>query len=60
MKDAKITLEKLLTQASECEMIAHLTTVEEKRITFERLAASYRTMATDLQTLIDSGRLAAG
>jgi len=57
MKDARARLEKLRTDAADCDMIANLTTIQSKRGTFQRLAATYREMAADLERLIKSGDL---
>jgi len=57
MKDARARLEKLRADAAECEMTANLTTLRAKRDAFQKLAVTYRGMATDLDGLIKSGSL---
>lgn len=42
MRDARARLEKLLTDAEECDLIGKLTTNDPKRATFAKLAAEYR------------------
>jgi hypothetical protein len=54
MKDAKSRLEKLQTDAADCDIIARLATSEAKRDTFRSLADAYRKMAADLAALIAS------
>ncbi|WIG50961.1 MAG: hypothetical protein OJF48_001878 [Afipia sp.] len=57
MKDVKIRIEKLQTDALDCEIIAKLATNSAKRESFERLADAYRRMAAELQDLIESGKI---
>lgn len=54
MKDAQSRLEKLQTDAADCDIIARLATDEAKRETFRKLADAYRKMAADLKALIAS------
>jgi SepF-like predicted cell division protein (DUF552 family) len=49
MKDLKAELEKLLTNAEDCTLIARLATDKNKRETFSRIAKQLREMAADLQ-----------
>jgi hypothetical protein len=49
MKDLKAELEKLLTNAEDCELIARLATDKSKRETFSRIAAQLRDMAAQLR-----------
>jgi SepF-like predicted cell division protein (DUF552 family) len=49
MKDLKAELEKLLTNAEDCELIARLATDKGKRETFGRIARQLREMASDLK-----------
>jgi SepF-like predicted cell division protein (DUF552 family) len=49
MKDLKAELEKLLTNAEDCELIARLATDKRKRETFGRIAGQLREMASDLK-----------
>ena len=49
MKDLKAELEKLLTNAEDCELIARLATDKSKRETFGRIANQLRDMAAQLQ-----------
>lgn len=55
MIDAKARLEKLQTDAAECDIIAKLATSQTKREAFSKLAEAYRKMAADLEALIASG-----
>jgi hypothetical protein len=57
MKDARLWLDRLRTEAEECRLIRKLATNNAKRKTFASLAATYDKAADDLQTLIDSGNL---
>ncbi|HXO70384.1 MAG TPA: hypothetical protein VN838_15575 [Bradyrhizobium sp.] len=49
MKDLKAELEKILTNAEDCELIARLATDKSKRETFGRIARQLREMASDLK-----------
>ena len=49
MKDLKAELEKLLTNAEDCTLIARLATDKSKRDTFARIAKQLRDMAAELQ-----------
>ena len=49
MKDLKAELEKLLTNAEDCELIARLATDKTKRETFSRIAAQLHEMAAELR-----------
>jgi SepF-like predicted cell division protein (DUF552 family) len=49
MKDLKAELEKLLTNAEDCTLIARLATDKSKRETFTRIATQLREMAAELQ-----------
>ena len=49
MKDLKAELEKLLTNAEDCTLIARLATDKAKRDTFARIARQLREMAAELQ-----------
>jgi hypothetical protein len=53
MRDLQAKLEKLLTEVSECELIANLATDPDKRAAFERLTRQYRAMADELQADIE-------
>jgi SepF-like predicted cell division protein (DUF552 family) len=50
MKDLKAELEKLLTNAEDCELIARLATDKSKRETFARIAKQLREMAAELKS----------
>ena len=49
MKDLTAELEKLLTNAEDCTLIARLATDKNKRETFARIAKQLREMAAELQ-----------
>ncbi len=49
MKDLKSKLEKLLTEAQDCDLIGNLATDSAKRATFRRMAAQFREMAEELK-----------
>jgi len=49
MKDLKAELEKLLTNAEDCELIARLATDLSKRETFSKIAKQLREMAAELR-----------
>ena len=57
MQDTKQRLEKLLTDAEECQLICELATNHAKRAAFQKLAHEYRQMAADLEVLIASGTI---
>ena len=59
MKDLTAQLEKLLTDAEDCELIAKLATAADKRELFQKLAADLRTIACDVQALIAERKLLA-
>jgi hypothetical protein len=52
VEDLQATLEKLLTDAEDCALIAKRTTDGEKRDLFNRLATDLRSMASDIQGMI--------
>jgi len=52
MKDMQEQLEKLLTQAFECELIANLATDRKKRELFEKLAEHFRVLAGEVKRAI--------
>jgi hypothetical protein len=49
MKDLTAKLERLLSEAAECDLIANLATDPDKRAAFERMARHYRTMVEELR-----------
>jgi hypothetical protein len=53
MRDLQAKLEKLLTEVSECELIANLATDPDKRASFERMARQYRAMSEELRADIE-------
>jgi hypothetical protein len=55
MKDIRARIEKLLTDAEDCALIAKLATIPEKREAFKKLAEDYRKMARELETIAISG-----
>jgi hypothetical protein len=56
MQDLSAKLNKLLSEAEDCELIAKLATDLKKRAIFARLAVDLRKMASDIQTMITSRR----
>ena len=52
MQDLKAKLEKLRTEAEDCELIGRLANDIHKRELFLRLAVDLRTMARDIETVI--------
>jgi hypothetical protein len=52
MEDLSAKLEKLLTEAEDCEIIGRLATDLKKRELFKKLASDLRTMARDIQVVI--------
>ena len=52
MQDLREKLEKLLTEAEDCELIARLATDLKKRELFARLATDLRSMARDIEVMI--------
>jgi hypothetical protein len=52
MEDLRAKLEKLITEAEDCELIGKLATDPNKRALFQKLAVDLRTMAHDIQTVI--------
>lgn len=56
MKDLREKLEKLLTEAEDCELIAKLATDIKKRELFAKLATDLRGMARDIEAMIIAKR----
>jgi hypothetical protein len=52
MEDLTAKLEKLLTEAEDCELIGRLATDPAKRELFKRLARDLRSMAGDIGAMI--------
>jgi phosphate uptake regulator len=52
MEDLKSKLQKLCTEAEDCELIGKLATDIKKRELFKRLAADVRSMARDVEAMI--------
>jgi hypothetical protein len=52
MDDMRGKLEKLLTEAEDCDLIGRLAADPGKRALFKKLAADLRTMASDIQAAI--------
>ena len=52
MRDLKAKLEKLRTEAEDCELIGRLATDIHKRELFLRLAVDLRGMARDIEAVI--------
>ena len=52
MEDFNAKLEKLLSDASDCELISKLATESNKRDLFHRLAVDLRSMAKDIEGVI--------
>jgi hypothetical protein len=52
MEDLSARLEKLLTEAADCELIGKLATDPHKRALFQKLATDLRSMARDVEAVI--------
>jgi len=52
MKDMRNQLEKLRTEAANCELIARLATDKTKRETFTKLAEHYAVLAAEVERAI--------
>ena len=52
MQDLKAKLEKLRTEAEDCEIIGMLATDAHKRALFLKLAVDLRAMSRDIETVI--------
>jgi hypothetical protein len=52
MKDFQARIDKLLSEAAECDLIAVRAMDVQKRALFERLARDYREMAVDIEKTI--------
>ena len=52
MKDLKERLDKLLTDAADCDLIGSLAVDTSKRTMFRRMAEQFRLMAADLKVEI--------
>lgn len=53
MKDMEQQLEKLLTEASECALIADLTTDKDKRELFAKLSEHYTVLAAEIRKALE-------
>ena len=53
MKDMQAQLEKLRTEAAECELIANLTTDNAKQELFTKLAQHYKVLAFEVERAIN-------
>ena len=60
MKDLRATLERILTEAEDCELIGKLATDPNKHDLFKKLAVDLRTMAKDIEAMIVDGAPATG
>jgi hypothetical protein len=54
MEDLSAKLEKLLSEAEDCDLIGRLATDRAKRELFQRLAIDLRAMANDIRAVIAS------
>jgi hypothetical protein len=52
MQDLSARLEKLLTEAEDCELIGRLATDLRKRALFAKLAADLRALARDIEAVM--------
>ena len=52
MEDLQGQLERLLTEAEDCEIIAKLATDPKKRKLFKRLAGDLRRLADDIDSIV--------
>jgi hypothetical protein len=52
MEDLTAKLEKLLTEAEDCDLIGRLATEPAKRELFKKLARDLRSMASDIGAMI--------
>jgi hypothetical protein len=52
MEDLKARLEKLLTEAADCDLIGKLATDPNKRALFQKLATDLRGLARDVEAVI--------
>ena len=58
MQDMQAHLEKLRTQASECQMISDLATHQQKRELFAKLAEHHRRLADQVERALQEQRAA--
>ena len=58
MEDLRAKLEKLLTEAEDCELISRLATDVKKRELFKKLAVDPRAMAHDIRSMIGARKSA--
>ena len=52
MEDLSARLEKLLTEAEDCDLIGKLATDLKKRALFQKLATDLRSMARDVEAVL--------
>jgi hypothetical protein len=52
MEDLSARLEKLLTEAEDCDLIGKLATDLKKRALFQKLASDLRSMAREVEAVI--------
>jgi hypothetical protein len=56
MEDLSARLEKLLTEAEDCDLIGKLATDLKKRALFQKLASDLRSMAREVEAMIADRR----
>ena len=54
MEDLRAKLERLATEAEDCELIGRLATDLNKRALFKKLAVDLRAMANDIEAMISA------
>ena len=59
MEDLTAKLEKMLSEAADCELIGRLATDMQKRRLFAKLADDLRSAARDIETMITQRRMEA-
>jgi len=52
MTELQARVERLLTEAAECDVVAGLASEAKKRELFERLARDYRELAADVKKMV--------
>jgi hypothetical protein len=57
MKRLEVQLERLRTEAADCDILAYTTIDARKRELFERLAGDLRRLAADIETVLEARKL---
>jgi hypothetical protein len=57
MESMEIQLERLRTEAEDCDILSHMASDAKKRELFKRLAKDLRRLAADIETVVEARKL---